>query len=149
LHSIVVHSSGSPVVAELWQQRSDAIGGGLAITTGSPVLATTWALPGLTVAQSSTFVDVVNPGGSPATLHASVLVGGASTPVQGLDGVTVPARGRLRVRLTEKALGGASVALWTTSSSPVAVGWDRTTSNGAFGINLSVGIPLSGTTSLP
>jgi hypothetical protein len=69
--------------------------------------------------------------------------------VQGLDGVTVPARGRLRVRLTEKALGGASVALWATSSSPVAVGWDRTTSNGAFGINLSVGIPLSGTTSLP
>jgi hypothetical protein len=149
LQSIVVRSSGSPVVAELWQQRADPTGGGLAITMGSPVLATTWALPGLTLAQSNIFIDVVNPGGSSAVLHASTLGGDAAVPVPGLDGVTLPAGGRLRVRLTQQALGAAHVSLWATASSPVVVGFDRTTAAGAFGTNLSVGIPLSGTTSLP
>lgn len=149
VHSIAVHSTnGVPVTAELWEERSGSTGAGLAITAGAPVLATGWFLPGVVLAQSASFVDVFNPGAAPVILHATLLAGAAAGPVPHLDGATVPAGGRLRVALPEADLKQARASIVLQASVPVAVAWDST-STGAHGSNLTVGVPLSGTTSLP
>lgn len=149
VHTIVVRSTnGVPVTADLWLENgSSSSESSLAISSGTPVLATSWFLQGLKLAQSVTYVEVFNPGTAPVTLHATLLAGKAAAPVAGLDGVVVPAGGRKRVELPEAGVGHAQVSILLRGDAPVAVAWDRT-SSASLGSNLSVGVPLSSTISL-
>lgn len=143
-HAIFVRSlNGVPVVAE---RVSWAVEGadrrGTSATLGSPLGATRWLLPaGSATDEVDEWLTLVNLAEEEATVTVTAFGDGQPIAVQDLQGVAVPAQGRLTVRLGSK-IERATLPLLVEADRPIVVerGLYRV---GGLGMSNSIAIPFS------
>lgn len=148
---VVRSMDGRPIVASrtIAVPRAGSVGG-LAITSGVPVVATTWfgafPVPGET---ATSFVAVANPNATrPATVRLSVSSGGRSKDVTGAVDVTIAPGRRLVVDLQKVTSGRSEGPYELVSDVPVVVGqWLSFTA--PVDVSTLGALPLAGTVSFP
>ncbi len=145
-HSIVVESlNGVPVSAERVVTRSEPNTNlGVSATLGAPLAAPTWYFPGGGVSsERETYLTIFNASADAiASVDLTALVGGEAVPVEGLQGIEVPAGGRLAIKLSDHVGDGDDLPVVVSASGPVVVerGLYRVAGRGT---SLSMGIPLA------
>lgn len=138
----VVSLNDVPVVAERSVTAvAPAARAGAADTHGAARTARQWVLASGSATETVDEVVVVhNPGATAAEFSVHALVGGQLLPVEGLQGIALPAGKRTTLRLTDH-IKRADLALLVRSSAPVVVERGMYLV-GSPGIALSLGVPL-------
>lgn len=142
-HAAVVRTmNGVAVVAE---RTVDAVppatGTGFAVTLGASATASRWAFaagePGPAVEE---WVTVLNPGPRPVTAAVTALTAGTRVRVPGLQGLRVPARGRLVIHLADH-ISRPVPSVVVDATGPVVVERDLYGTSGP-GRAMAMGTPL-------
>ncbi len=145
-HASVVRSvNGVPVVAERQSiGGSDSQFPGVDLVLGAPLLADEYVLAAGAGQDDAEAVVVFNPvSGEDATITVSALEGGVPTPVDGLEGVTVPGGERVSLVVDDVPAG---TALVVSSDQPVVV--ERRIVF-ADDVSSAIGVPVAGSLTEP
>lgn len=141
-HSTVVRTlDGRPLVVErLILAGGESPRQGTSLTVGARRTASSWVLAdGRATDSVDEWVVVLNPGAEAVSLRVLALVG-QQLPIEGLQELSVPAGGRLAVRVGEH-IGRAELSLLVEASGPVVVERDLY-AVGVTGMSAVIGIPL-------
>jgi hypothetical protein len=141
-HAALAESvNGVPVVVQRVVE-SGAPRVGRADTLGARHPARRWALAfGDASDATDEWIVVQNPSARSATVSLTALLDGQRVPVEGLQGIVVPAGRRLAFRLGDHIKRAAPLALLVTATSDVVV--ERTLySVGGVGVSMSMAVPL-------
>jgi len=144
-HSADLESlNGVPVVAERWISAGGASAWqGLGELPGGRIPAVGWLVP---VAQADPdhdgYIVLYNPGEASVQVKIQALDGGQQVPLSGLGPTVVGPGQRVALHLNQYQ-GVAGAALVVRATSPVYVESDSYGKNGAGGVSLSFGVPLT------
>ncbi len=138
-HSIVVVSEpGRPVVAERTLDVQGDTAVNVTLQPGSPLVAPEWTFV-TGAADGSEALVIANTTGEAATVTVLALGPAGFTPLPGLEDVTLPAAGTLRVDLDEKGASGLPVSV--TATTDVVVERIVGAPVGQPGISITRGVP--------
>ncbi|MGH9076819.1 MAG: DUF5719 family protein [Acidimicrobiales bacterium] len=116
---------------------------GLGVLLGGRMAAPRWLLAaGGATSHFDEWVEVQDPGPAPAQVSLSEVAAGGLQPLGGLQGLAVPAGGRVAVRVADHVAQPFGAALVVSATTPVVVERDIYTAGG-LGIGLATGVPLA------
>lgn len=116
---------------------------GLGGLIGATMASRNWLLgAGSPSARLDEWVEVQNPGTTPARVSISQVSASGPVALKGLSAVTVPGGGRIALQVSKHLSGPLQGPLVVGSSAPVVVERDLY-GTGAPGVSLSLGVPLS------
>lgn len=143
-HAVIVRSLNAvPVAAErVLVAAEPSPRRGVGVSSGSPVAAPTWYFPGGgPTEERDEYLVLLNLGGADVTYSVTGFSAGQTLAIQDLQQLTLPAGGRVVIRLGDH-IARADLPVVVTADGPIVAerGLYRV---GGGGISLAIGIPLA------